>query len=173
MKRFLLDRRCFRPHPNLSTTGGTRMNLPDAPIPHEGFFAPLLHRKRPGQIEGLLCPHSWRESDRTRQSLGHRMGCASRNVRLKRGVRHRRKYDLNRIRRQAPRSSRPHFGDRRGARWVVASHVPRNAREYWWVAIGSSAKEQTHDICRSSGDVQPNSGSVHPFPSDVLGPIVS
>ena len=34
-----LDRRRFRPHPNLSTTGRHRMNLPDAPIAHEGFFA--------------------------------------------------------------------------------------------------------------------------------------
>jgi len=40
------------------------MDLPNAPIAHEGFFAAqFFHRERPGQIEKLLCPNSWREGD--------------------------------------------------------------------------------------------------------------
>ena len=51
------------------------MNLPDAPIAHEGFFAcSLLHREGPGKIEGLLCPNSWREIDQARESLLHQAG---------------------------------------------------------------------------------------------------
>jgi hypothetical protein len=35
------------------------MNLIDAPIAHEGFFAThVFHCKGPGKIEGLLYPHS-------------------------------------------------------------------------------------------------------------------
>ena len=45
------------------------MNLPDAPIATRRFLRnSLLHRERPGQIEGLLCLNSWRESDQARQS---------------------------------------------------------------------------------------------------------
>jgi len=35
------------------------MNLPDAPIAHEGFFATHFFT----EIEGFLCPNSWREGD--------------------------------------------------------------------------------------------------------------
>ena len=38
------------------------MNLPDAPIAHEGFFAAHFFTVRDQEkIEGLLCPNSWRE----------------------------------------------------------------------------------------------------------------
>jgi hypothetical protein len=38
------------------------MNLPDAPVAHEGFFAAhFTHSEGSGQIEGLLRPNSWRK----------------------------------------------------------------------------------------------------------------
>ena len=48
------------------------MNLADAPIAHEGFFAThFFHRWPHGKIEGFLCPNSCRESDQARPSLLH------------------------------------------------------------------------------------------------------
>jgi hypothetical protein len=40
------------------------MNLPDAPIANEGFFATHFFVVRDQEkSKGLLCSHSWRESD--------------------------------------------------------------------------------------------------------------
>jgi len=51
------------------------MNLPDAPIAHEGFFATHFFTVQgPGKIEGLLCPNSWRESDQGGKSLLRQAG---------------------------------------------------------------------------------------------------
>jgi catechol 2,3-dioxygenase-like lactoylglutathione lyase family enzyme len=44
-------------------------------LPHEGFFAAHFFTvKRPGKIEGLLRPNSWREIDQAGQSLLHQAG---------------------------------------------------------------------------------------------------
>ena len=40
------------------------MNLPDAPIAHEGFFATHFFTVRDQEkSKDFLCPNSWRESD--------------------------------------------------------------------------------------------------------------
>ena len=52
-----------------------RMDLPDAPLAREGFFATHFFTVRDSRkIQGLLCPHSWRESDQTGKSVLHQAG---------------------------------------------------------------------------------------------------